>query len=142
LSLETPNLTAASIQGWLADTDAEIVALITKSSRVSNKRGVEDRLVQRIVAVRSPSFVQVYDRIRSAEWYVLSAMKADKLLRALLFDRVYALKIRGFVRQFRSAEVDMHFSLKGDLMPLRTALHILREEGQHKVTSLLSSGEV
>jgi hypothetical protein len=30
--------------------------------------------------------------------------KADLLLRRLLFDRVYAMKIRGFVQQFRGAE--------------------------------------
>jgi hypothetical protein len=35
-----------------------------------------------------------------------------------LGSRVYALKIRGFAQQFRGAELDMHFSLKNDLVTM------------------------
>jgi len=71
---------------------------------------------------------------------VLSARKADNLLRELLFERVYALKIRGFAQQFRGAELDMHFSLKADLVTLKEFLQVLKQEGQTKVTSLLERG--
>jgi hypothetical protein len=83
-----------------------------------------------------------YDAVRSAAWYVLSARKADKLLRDLLFDRVYALKIRGFAQQFRGAELDMHFSLKADLVALKEFLEILRDQGQTVVASMLERGTV
>ena len=87
-------------------------------------------------------FVATYSRIRSAEWHVLSARKADKLLRELLFERVYALKIRGFAQQFRGAELDMHFSLKRDLVMFRHFLRTLQGEGQTKMASLLERGTI
>jgi hypothetical protein len=135
-----PNLTAVSVQSELAPQDTEIIALMSKSTRVSGKRNIEDKVVDRIVAQNSPAFARVYDQIRAAEWFILSARKADKLLRELLFERVYALKIRGFAQQFRRAELDMHYSLKQDLITFKHFLHVLKEEGQTKVTSLLERG--
>jgi hypothetical protein len=137
-----PDLTAASIEDWLPEGNVEMVALISKSKRLSRKRDLEDRLVQRIVAAKSKPFLATYDRIRSAEWYVLSARKADGLLRQLLFERVFALKIRGFAQQFRRAELDMHFSLRNDLTTLREFLRLLREEGQTKMASRLERGTI
>jgi hypothetical protein len=135
-----PNLTAVSIQDQLAQDDVEIVAMFSKSQRVSGKRNIEDKVVERIVAKNSKSFREVYDRIRAANWYVLSARKADKLLRDLLYERVFAMKIRGFAQQFRGAELDMHFSLKKDLVTFKDFLHTLKEEGQTKMASLLERG--
>jgi hypothetical protein len=121
-----PNLTAASIQDQLSADDIKIVALFSKSERVTGKRNIEDKVVERIVAQNSAAFVAVYNRIRSAPWYVLSARKADHLLRALLFERVFAMKIRGFAQQFRGAELDMHFSLKEDLVTFKEFLRTLK----------------
>lgn len=135
-----PNLTAISIRDHFAEDDIQIVALISKSERVSGKRNFEERVVARIVTKRSKAFTEVYERIRSAQWYVLSARKADILLRSLLFDRVYALKIRGFAQQSRGAELDMHFSLKNDLVTLTEFLRVLKCEGQTKLASLLERG--
>lgn len=53
--------------------------------------------------------------IRAAGWYVLSARRADNLLREKLFERVCAVRVRAFARDYRSAELDMHFSLAQDL---------------------------
>jgi hypothetical protein len=135
-----PNLTAVSIRDQLPERHVQIVALLSKSDRVSGKRNFEDRIVERIVAENSPAFTAVYGQIRSAEWYVLSARKADNLLRSLLFDRVYALKIRGFAQQFRGAELDMHFSLTNDLVTFKNFLQTLKTEGQTKMASLLERG--
>ena len=115
--------------------------------RLSNRGGLsrrllEDRMVDWMVHQQSAAFVTTYGLIQSAAWYVLSARKADRLLRELLFDRVYALKIRGFAQQFRRAELDMHFSLEQDLTPLREFLKLLRERGQPTVTSMLERGTV
>jgi hypothetical protein len=137
-----PDLTATSIEDLIPDDVARIIALIMASSKTSGKRNIQDRLVEKIVSEGSEAFKTVYNRIRSAEWYVLSARKADKLLRELLFQRVYAMRIRGFAQQFRGAELDMHFSLKGDLVKLNDFLDILRDEGQTKVASLLERGTI
>jgi hypothetical protein len=135
-----PALTAVSIQDQLPQDFVQIVALISRSDKVGGKRNFEDKVVELIVAQQSPAFQAVYDRIRQANWYVLSARKADTLLRQLLFDRVFAMKVRGFAQQFRSAELDMHFSLKDDLVKLTDFLRILNEEGQTKMASLLERG--
>ncbi len=88
-----------------------------------------------------PVFVQTLERILQADWYMISARRADRLLRERLFERVYALRLRGFARAFRGAELDMHFSLSGDLIPLPQFLTTLREGGQQKVTTLMERGE-
>lgn len=137
-----PSLTAVSIQDQLPAEFVEIVALVSRSGRVSGKRNFEDKVVELIVAEKSPAFQAVYDRIRQASWFVLSARKADRLLRSMLFERVFAMKIRGFAQQFRSAELDMHFSLGSDLVTLNEFLRILKEEGQTKLASLLERGTI
>jgi hypothetical protein len=111
-----------------------------QSERVAGKRNIEDKVVERIVAQNSTAFTEVYNRIRSADWYVLSARKADILLRKLLFERVFAMKTRGFAQQFRGAELDMHFSLKTDLVTFKDFLHTLKQDGQTKMASLLERG--
>jgi hypothetical protein len=134
------NLTAVSIQELLAETDAKIVAMFAKSPRVSGKRNIEDKVVERIVAGQSPAFTKVYDRIREAEWYVLSARRANLLLRTFFEQRVFALKVRGFTQKFRHAEVDMHFSLKNHLVTFKQFLQTLKQEGQTKMATLLERG--
>ena len=79
--------------------------------------------------------------IEEADWYIISARRADMLLRQKLFDRVYALKIRGFAQVFRGAEIDMHFSLAEDLIPPSQFLEVVKAEGLHKVTTFLERGE-
>jgi hypothetical protein len=114
--------------------------LLSESPVVHRKRDFEDWLVDRIVRARSPAFATAYERIRQAEWYVLSARRANTLMHELLFERVYALAIPGFNRKFGRAEVDMHFSLSRDLVKLPDFLAVLREDGQGKVTTMLERG--
>jgi hypothetical protein len=137
-----PNLTAASIISLLPERDVEILALFRKSRRIERKREIEDRVIGRIVEAGSPAFLQIYEKIGTAEWYVISARRADSLLRELLFKRVYALRIPGFVHQFGGAEIDMHFSLKEDLVPLRSFLRQVRDETPAMVASLLERGTI
>lgn len=135
-----PNLTAISIRDYFAPNEIQIMALITKSERVSGKRNLEEVIVKRLISEGSKAYTEAYDRIRSAEWYVLSARKAFNLLHSLLIERVYALRVRNFAQQFRGAELDMHFSLKNDLVTLKNFLQTLKEEGQTKMASLLERG--
>jgi hypothetical protein len=121
----------------------ELMGLLRASPKKGlPRRDIEDRMVDWMALQLTAAFSMTYDAVRSAAWYVLSARKADKLLRELLFDRVYALKIRGFAQQFRRAELDMHFSLRDDLVPLNQFLETLRDQGLTVVASMLERGTV
>lgn len=130
--------------GGLLPADAIGLLAWMRRSRKNGlpRRAIEDRTVGRLAADRTQAFQMVYGPIRDAGWYVLSARKADKLMRDLLFDRIYALKIRGFAQQFRGAELDMHFSLAADLVPLKRFLDILREGGQTMVATMMERGTI
>ena len=79
-------------------------------------------------------------RIRNALWRVLSARLADLLLREKLFDRAYALRVPRFTMNYAGAELDMHFSISGDLHPLEDMLRILRDDGLHGLSVYLERG--
>jgi hypothetical protein len=136
-----PRLTGETIAPIIEDRYVEPLAWLTAGS-IPKKRDLEDRVVARIVEANLPAYATAYDRIRNAEWYVLSARKANHLLRDKLFDRVYALRVRGFAQQFRSAELDMHFSLADDMMALTEFLALLKAEGQARATSMLERGSI
>ncbi|SRR5579871_1063824 len=135
-----PNLTALSLREYFAEDDLKMMALIAKSEKISGKRNLEEVLVKRLVDGGSKAYKEAYMRIRSAEWYVLSARKAFNLLHSHLIERVYALRVRNFTQAFRGAEVDMHFSLTQDLVTLKQFLYTLKAEGQTKMASLLERG--
>jgi len=82
------------------------------------------------------------EEIEAADWYALSARRADRLLRDKLFDRVYAVRVRAFARNYRNAELDMHFSLTKDLTPLKTFLASAKERGLHGLAVDLERGEI
>jgi hypothetical protein len=105
------------------------------------KRDIEDQVVHVLQGEQHPAFDATRKRIATAQWYVLGAKKADKLLREFLFERVFALRTRNFSRQFRGAELDMHYSLSRDLTPLTTYLAMLRDAGYPRVTTLLERGD-
>jgi hypothetical protein len=134
------DLNAATVAEAVPEMETRPIAMLSESPAVTRKRDFEDWFVDRIITARSAAFVNAYERIRAAEWYVLSARRADLLLHKKLFSRVYALRIPGFTRQFGGAEVDMHFSLSGDLVTLPEFLRVLKEDGQGKVTSMLERG--
>jgi len=136
-----PGLTAESVGAEVPSEFLEFVAHVHTSPGVPRKRDIEDRVVRVLLEEGHPIFASTATRLAQADWYVLSARKADRLLRDKLFDRVFALRTRNFSRQFRGAELDMHFSLSQDLTPLPTYLDMLREHGYPRVTTLLERGE-
>jgi hypothetical protein len=114
---------------------------------ISGKRLIEDATVDRCVSEAgdlgiSVSMAEFRHDIERADWYVLSARRADNLLRELLFDRAYALRVRAFARNYRGAELDMHFSLSQDLHPLNELFAILRDAGLHGLTARLERGSL
>lgn len=136
-----PNLTAESVGTALPPELIELVASVMVSPR-GPTRDVEDAVVAAVADRKLPAFTDTVEQIRGAEWYVLSARRADALLRSKLFERVFALRIPNFTRQFRGAELDMHFSLKEDLVPLDTFTTELKTEGLTKVATMLERGEI
>lgn len=136
-----PDLSGELVGEALPKRLVEASAVIQQAPRAQNKREFEDRLVSFAADRALPVFRQTYAKIRQAPWYLLSARKAYRLLREHLFERVYALRIRGFAQQFRLAELDMHFSLRNDLVGLQEFFETLRKEGLTKVATLLERGE-
>jgi hypothetical protein len=139
--VSVPGLSADEVGGKSPAELQEFLGLVTQAHGISKKRDIQDHVVNSMEQGHDPGFYQVLERIEHGSWHVLSARRADKLLREKLFERVYALRVRGFAQQFRGAELDMHFSLSQDLTPLDTYLHKLRESGYPMVTTMLERGE-
>jgi hypothetical protein len=136
-----PDLTGESVGRDISPDLIETVVLIDQAPRGKSKRDLEDAVVESLVTNNNLVFQKTLQQILAAGWYVLSARRADKLLRELLFNRVFALRMRGFARVFRGAEVDMHFSLSKDLIPLKQFLATLRDGGPQRVTTLMERGD-
>ncbi len=136
-----PNLTGLSVGLDIPPLLIETAALIDQAPKGRSKRDIEDAIVQNLVQADHRVFQMTLEQILRADWYVLSARRADKLLRELLFERVFALRMRSFARVFGRAELDMHFSLAKDLIPLKQFLATLREGGPQRVTTLMERGD-
>ncbi|MGH9461940.1 MAG: hypothetical protein ACRD1X_12025 [Vicinamibacteria bacterium] len=141
-----PNLKGEEV-GRIVPEDLAHLAALIQASRMPGKRDLEDRIVEHLIDEEQPEDVKrsirgFYEQIDKAEWRVLSARKADMLLREKLFDRVFAVRVRAFARNYRNAELDMHFSLKEDLTLLKEFLALLKERGLHGLTAHLERGLV
>ncbi len=146
LIVGVPTLTGAVV-GETIPEDLVHLSAIVHETGVTKKRAVEDAIVECLalrphVAGFEETVKGYYGRIRSAPWYVLSARRAFNLLREKLFERAYALRVRAFARNYRNAELDMHFSLTNDLTPLSEFLRVLREDGLHGLVSRLERGTI
>jgi hypothetical protein len=140
-----PNLTGAVVGAALPLDVIDFATRARTSQRFPQKRKVEDAIVKAIT-LRPTDFglsQMIEDfrgRIKNARWRVLSARRADQLLREKLFDRAYALRVPRFAMNYRGAELDMHFSISSDLHPLEDMLRILRDDGLHGLTVYLERG--
>ena len=109
---------------------------------LKGKMAVEEAIVTRLLrADLVHRFQAFFDRMPEGQFRVISAKKADNLLREKLFERVHALSLKGFTRKFRNAEVDMHFSLARELTPVRTFLELLVRESPQKFAVRLYIGD-
>lgn len=137
-------LTGAVVGASIPEDVVHLSAVVHETG-ITQKRAVEDDIVRALVS-RPDDFgfgqaLGEYDRrIREAPWYALSARKAFKLLKGNLFERAYALRVRAFARNYKNAELDMHFSLSQDLTPLAEFLRVLSEDGLHGLVSRLERG--
>ena len=118
------------------------VAAAVLTSKAPKKRKFEDAIIDVAVSNKLPCFLETYAEIERAAWYILSARRASEVLKQRMFERVYALAIRNFTRAFSGAEVDMHFSLTGDLTPLPDFFKLLKKEGREAVATRLERGDL
>jgi hypothetical protein len=140
-------LTGASVGAAIPEDLAHLISLVHAASRIPGKRSIEERVVAYLLEAESSEpfradIARCEDEMLSADWYALSARRADRLLRDKLFDRVFAVRVRGFTRNYRNAELDMHFSLREDLTPLKQFLKSARERGLHGLAVDLERGLV
>lgn len=145
--VSVPGLTGSQVGASIPEELTHLLSLVHSSPKIQGKRAIEERVISRLIEGGGPpafreQLVQFRARIDGAEWRVLSARRADRLLRELLFDRVYAVRVRAFARNYRNAELDMHFSLRNDLTPLRVFLANLQERGLHGLAVDLERGVI
>jgi hypothetical protein len=124
----------------------ELIALAYASKRITGKRKIEERVVDYLVTATDHAFAAKVADLRAqlakAPWRVISARRADKLLREKLFDRVFAVRIRSFNRSYGGAELNMHLSLSQDMTPLKDFLQVMKDKGLHGVTAGLERGTI
>jgi len=103
------------------------------------------RVVEEAIAARLAleTWAQaVRERIAQSEFRVISARKAYALLRDLQFQRVHALRLRGFNQLFRGAEINMHLSLSNEMIGYAEFLRLLADRGALDVALRLDRGEI
>jgi hypothetical protein len=136
LVLSVPELSAAEVGRLVPDDYVWMLAAL------GGKRVVEEAIVERL---RSPEheglFRPIFAKMPEGIFRVISAAKANKLLKEKLFERVHALTLKSFTRRFRNAEVDMHLSLSTELTPVRTFLELLVQESPQKFAVRLYIGD-
>lgn len=124
----------------------DLACAVYASKKISGKRKLEEKIVEHLAAGRARTFSRVLgdleEKLAVAPWRTISARRADNLLRELLFERVYAVRVRAFNRNYRNAEVDMHLSLARDMTPLGDLLREIGEIGLHGVASKLERGRL
>jgi hypothetical protein len=103
-------------------------------------RTTEEAIVRQVATEQWVDSIRF--RLRAAEFRVISARRAYALMRAQLFQRVHALRMRAFNRTFRGAEINMHLSLSREMVRYTELLGMLGERGPVAVSVSLDRGEI
>ncbi len=143
--VSVPGVTTAVVADAIPKALIQFASLVHATKGFPGKRSIEERIVSVLLAPGggySSAFETFRHEIDKADWRVISARRADKLLRERLFDRVYAVRVRAFARNYKNAELDMHFSLKDDLTPLPILLENARTRGIHGLSVDLERGSI
>ena len=144
--VSVPGLTGEHAGGVVPEDLAHLTALYMGSSQ-PRKRDFEDLVVRYLVDMPQEPAVgaavdDIWARIQTAPWRVISARRANRLLHDFFFERVYAVRVRGFASNYNRAEVDMHFSIHEELTSLEGMLEILRDHGLQGLTGRIERGEI
>lgn len=149
LVVSAPELSGETVGQAIPDRFARFATILRASVGVDGlgKRDLEDAMALSLIGdATAPEFVPVRDNIVAklavADWRALSAERAKRLVHSLLFERVFAVRVRGFAQNYRNAELDMHFSLKNDMTSLHDFLKVYTDGGLHALTSQLARGDI
>ena len=132
LIISVPTFPRQTLEGQIS-TDLAWLA------SVSN-RATEEAIVSRLLGEPWANEVRVH--VQRAGFRVISARRADGLMRQQLFDRVHALRLRGFNNLFRGAEINMHLSLSREMIAFEEFLDLLATRGERELTVRLDRGEI
>jgi hypothetical protein len=132
LVISVLNVPRSAVQESISDDWAWLSAL--------SGRDVEEAIVKKLGG--EPWVDVIRQHVRSAQFRVISARRAYQLMRDKLFERVHALKVRGFNRFFRNAEIDMHLSLSSEMIGFDEFLEVLVERGPLDLAVRLDRGEI
>jgi len=136
LVLSVPDLNASEVEQLVPDDLVWTVAVL------GGKMAVEEAIVSHLLDIHHlPRFQPILEKMPAGQFRVISAAKAEKLLRDKLFERVHALSLKGFTRKFRNAEVDMHLSLSQELTPVQVFLEVLVKDSHQRFAVRLYTGE-
>ncbi|MBI2205392.1 MAG: hypothetical protein HYU41_16200 [Candidatus Rokubacteria bacterium] len=137
LVLSIPGLSAPTIGRFVPDDFVSVL------SAVKGRRVLEEAIAEELgQPAYQAQFEDVLLRMSEGEFRVVSARRADNLMRQLLFERVFALRVPRFNQSYRGAEIDMHFSLTNEMIPLRTFTELLDRESPQVVAVMLDRGEI
>lgn len=132
LIISVPDFPRETIEKSISDDWAWLASI--------SGRNVEETIVRRLA---EEAWVEpIRNRIAQAEFRVLSARRAYNLLRDQLFERVHALRLRGFNRLFRGAEINMHLSLSREMIGYTELLELLADRGPVEVALRLDRGQI
>lgn len=138
-------LSADDVGRSIPDALTLLCASVAASTTGTPKRDVEDAIVHALRDRPADFGVEAdvrryFEAIRSARWFALSARRAETVLRERLFDRVFALRVPRFARNYPNAELALHFSLTNDLIPVEAFLQVLRDSGIQGLVGRLERG--
>ena len=132
LIISVPTFPRQTMEGRVPD---DLVWLASVSNRAT-----EEAIASRLLGEPWANEVRVH--IQQAGFRVISARRADALMRRQLFDRVHALRLRGFNDLFRGAEINMHLSLSREMIAFEEFLDLLATRGERELTVRLDRGEI
>jgi hypothetical protein len=132
LIVTVPSLPRSLVEGHIAEEHSWLASV--------TGRKVEERIAIRLLA--EPWAEELRAAVSKAEFRVISASRAHKLLHEKLFERVFALRVRAFNWTFRGAEIDMHLSLQNEMVLFSDFVQTITERGAREVAIRLDRGEI
>jgi len=132
LVVTVPSLPRSYIEGHITE---DAVWLASVSSRA-----IEETIARQLLT--EPWAEGLKAQIERAQFRVISASRAHRLLHEKLFERVFALRVKAFNWTFRGAEIDMHLSLNSEMILFSEFGDNITQRGVREVAIRLDRGEI
>lgn len=132
LIVTVPSLPRSFLESHLSENHAWLASM---SGRI-----VEEAIARQ--QLKEAWSERLYADIKTAEFRVISASKAFRLMHEKLFERVFALRVRAFNWTYKGAEVDMHLSLRDEMISFREFVKTIESRGVRETAIRLDRGEI